>query len=195
MVQRKRSQRDGKISGQLTTQDIQDQMEFLVWREQRSVKNCERFKSNKERLNLPKNEKGIFICEGRIEEDYPLYLPKRSLLTDKIVEHCHLGTLHWGLSITMTEVYVPKLKQRVKSIRYRCHRYKRFHVRALRPHAHCTSVTSVPEQKVLRFSLPSTLFCAVLNTFCSSYRNTICTCQKSVTTLVLYRFTSCTGAV
>ena len=130
-----RSQRGERISGQLTTQDIQDQIDSMILREQRRVEKDERFKSDRERLNLQKNGKGIFVRKGRIEGDYPLYLPERSLLTDKKVEHCHLRTLHVGVSITMTEVrrsyWVPKLRQRVKSIRHRCHGCKRFHARAL----------------------------------------------------------------
>ena len=120
--------------GQLTTQDIQSQIELVILRAQRRFENNERFKSDRERLNLQKNDKGIFICKGRIEGDYPVYLRERSLLTDKIVEHCHLQTLHGGVSITMTEVrrnyWVPKLRQRVKSIRHRCHGCKRFHTKA-----------------------------------------------------------------
>ena len=87
------------------------------------------------KLAPKKNDKGIFICKGRIEGDYTVYLSEGSLLTDKIVEHYHLQTLHGGVSITMTEVrrnyWVTKLnRQRVKSIRHRCQGCKRFHTKA-----------------------------------------------------------------
>ena len=117
-----RSQRLERRSGQLTTEDIKAQIQLVILREQQRIENNERFKSDRDRLNLQKNEKGILICKGRNEGDYPVYLPERSLLTDKIVEHCHLKTLHGGVSTTMTEVrqnyWVPKLRQRVKSIRH-----------------------------------------------------------------------------
>ena len=106
----------------------------MILREQQRIENNEKFESDKERLNLQKNEAGIFICKGRIIGDYPVYLPVRSFLTGKIMEHCHLRTLQGGVDITMTEVRrkysVLKLRQLVKRIRHRYHGCRRFHVKA-----------------------------------------------------------------
>ena len=57
---------------------------------------------------------------------------------------------------------------------------------------HCTRATSVPQRKVLRISLPFTLF---REASCSSYMNAFCTCWKSVPAHVPYRHPSCTGTV
>ena len=74
-------------SGQLTTHEVQAQIQLVTLREQQRDENNERFGSDRERLNLQKNEKGNYICKGRIEGDYPVYLPDRSPLTDKVIEH------------------------------------------------------------------------------------------------------------
>ena len=55
----------------------------------------------------------MYECRGRIQGDYPIYIPKDSLLAKKIVQEAHIRTLHGGVSLTMGEAiknyWIPKL--------------------------------------------------------------------------------------
>ena len=46
----------------------------------------------------------MYECRGRIQGDYPIYIPKDSLLAEKIVQVAHIRTIHGGVSLTMGEV-------------------------------------------------------------------------------------------
>ena len=85
-------------------------------------------------LNLQANETGVLECRGRIEGEYPVYLPRDCVYTQKAVERAHLTTLHSGVSAMMTKVrdrfWVPKLRQLVKRVRSQCWGCKRFRVKA-----------------------------------------------------------------
>ena len=52
-------------------------------------------------LKLQKNEQGLFECRGRIQGDYPIYLPDDDLFNKKLVTSAHENTLHRGVSLTM----------------------------------------------------------------------------------------------
>ena len=47
--------------------------------------------------NLQPNEEGVLECGGRIQGEYPLYLPDTALLVAKIVQRAHVTTLHGGV--------------------------------------------------------------------------------------------------
>ena len=34
-----------------------------------------------------KNQKGLYICKGRIKGEYPEYIPDKSAISDKFIEH------------------------------------------------------------------------------------------------------------
>ena len=55
----------------------------------------------------------MYECRGRIQGDYPINIPKDSLLAEKIVQEAHMQTIHGGKSLTMGEVkknyWIPKL--------------------------------------------------------------------------------------
>ena len=56
------------------------------------------FQEDQQRLNLQKNADGLYECRGRIQGDYPIYLPDDALLSQRLVLHAHLQTLHGGVS-------------------------------------------------------------------------------------------------
>ena len=72
---------------------------------------------------------------GRIIGEYPIYLPKQSLLTERVVQRAHVETIHGGVGLTMAKVrnryWVPKLRQMTKRVLRACHGCKRFHARPL----------------------------------------------------------------
>ena len=81
-------------------------------------------------LNLKENTKGIYECQGRIQGHYPVYLPSKSLLSEKLIFHAHLKTIHGRVNITMTNIrenyWIPRLRQLTKKIISKCHGCKNF---------------------------------------------------------------------
>jgi hypothetical protein len=73
------------------------------------------FAEDKEQLQLEFNESGIWECHGRIQGEYPVYLPDTALFTAKIVQRAHLSTLHGGVGMVMAKFrekyWVPKLRK------------------------------------------------------------------------------------
>ena len=69
----------------------------------RSVSNV-KFLEDKEQLGLALNEDGIWECHGRIQGEYPIYLPDTALFTTKIVQRSQLSTLHGGVAMTTAKV-------------------------------------------------------------------------------------------
>ena len=93
----------------MTTEELVNQKKFWTKREQQHYKNDRKssnkqnkFKSDTEHLNLKENAEAIFECQGRIQGHYPLYLPSKSSLTEKLIFHAYLKTIHGGVNITMT---------------------------------------------------------------------------------------------
>ena len=94
-----------------------------------------RFQEDQQRLNLQKNANGLYECRGRIQGDYPIYLPDDALFRKKLVMHAHLQTLHWGVSLTIAKIGekygIPRLRRLTKRVINECRGCKRFHVTAL----------------------------------------------------------------
>ena len=62
------------------------------------------FDETKEALNLKKNKQGLYECWGRIIGDYPIFVPGKTLLAEKMVEKTHYQTLHGRVNLTMTGI-------------------------------------------------------------------------------------------
>ena len=127
-------EKDQRRFGTLRTQEIQKAKSTWIKLVQEVHEKSEAFKEDKGRLNLRKNDSGIYICQGRIIGDYPIYLPRSALFAEKLVMDAHLNTLHGGVGDTMTKVrekyWIPKLRQLTKSVRYRCNGCKKFQTTA-----------------------------------------------------------------
>ena len=109
-------------------------MEMLIKGEQSKFEEIEAFQNDVKQLNLVKNIKEIYECQGRIQGDYPTYIPKNSKLAEKIIQHSHKKTHHGGVILTMTAVrdqyWIPNLRQLTKRIIKNCYGYKRYHIKA-----------------------------------------------------------------
>ena len=85
-------------------------------------------------LNLQPNQEGLLECQGRIQGEYPVYIPETSILGLRLVEEAHKETLHGGVGLTMARVYarywIPKLRQLMKKVRKSCHGCKKFQASA-----------------------------------------------------------------
>ena len=83
------------------------------------------------RLNLQRNDEGIYVCKGRIQGHYPVYLLLRVTLSEIMVQDAHILTLHRGVGITMARMrehyWIPRLRQLTKSVINHCYGWKKFH--------------------------------------------------------------------
>lgn len=88
----------------LRTEEIESARRTWIKQIQSAHEETNKFKQDKERLNLQKYQHGIYVCIGRVEGDYPIYLPMNDVFSQKLVEHSHKKTLHGGVGFTITEV-------------------------------------------------------------------------------------------
>ena len=120
-----------KTNGPLTTSEIKQQQTWFIKRVQKKVADTDKFKADKQYLNLEENEVGLHLCKGRIQGDFPIYLPNTSILSEKIIQECHKLTLHGGVTTTMAKVrakfWIPKLRQITKRMLRLCHGCKNFY--------------------------------------------------------------------
>lgn len=124
-----------KIGGPLITAEINRRIELWVRDSQVRCLNTASFKEDQLRLNLQKNEDGLYEWRGCIKGDYPIYLSESALFTKKLVMHLHTQTLIVGVAMTMAKVrekyWVPPLRRLTKQVIRSCHGCKRFQVVAL----------------------------------------------------------------
>lgn len=125
------SNKSEKMKGPLQTEEIESAKLRWIKQTQSNHENTDKFKEDKERLNLQKDHRDVYRCMGRIEGDYPIYLPSDDLFTQRMIEHSHKRTLHGGVGFTMADMrrryWIPRLRQLIKSAIHRCHGCKRFH--------------------------------------------------------------------
>ena len=124
--------RKTKVSGPLTAEKVLVQRKFLIKREQNLYSNTNNFEISRQQLNLKMNQEGIYECYGPIQGDYPVFIPNKSVLAEKLVEEAHLQTIHGGVTLTMARIrdqyWIPTLRQLVKIIIKRCYGCKRFNI-------------------------------------------------------------------
>ncbi|XP_028404086.1 uncharacterized protein LOC114526758 [Dendronephthya gigantea] len=120
-----------KVNRPLVTEETQKQMKFLIKRAQSESEALEIFKVDSTRLNLQKNGEGIYVCQGRIQGEYPVYLPAKHVLSELVVKQAHMKTLHGGVALIMSKVrdefWIPKLRTLAKKVLSCCYGCKRFH--------------------------------------------------------------------
>ena len=54
-------------------------------------------------LNLQRNTNDMFEYRGRIQRDYPIYIPNNFLLADKILQEANIKTIHGAVSLATGE--------------------------------------------------------------------------------------------
>ncbi|XP_068734462.1 uncharacterized protein [Montipora capricornis] len=124
------------IRGPMTTAELAEHELFWIKRTQKEGMSNTNFIADQGQLNLQQNKHGLLECRGRVQGDYPMYLPDSDLFTAKMVQHAHGTTLHGGVSLTMTKVrekfWVPRLRKLVKKTVKNCSGCKRFQAVALK---------------------------------------------------------------
>ena len=81
-------------------------------------------------LDLQENVEGIYVCRGQIEGSHPVFIPRDSLLAEKLIFQDHKNTLHGWVILTMTKVrsnyWIPTLRKLTKSVVRKCYGCRRF---------------------------------------------------------------------
>ena len=130
-----RVQRGKRIAGPLTTEELDKQKLFWEKRAQRQCAGSNHFQEDRLKLNLQVNHDGLLEYRGRIQGDYPVYLPDSAIYAEKLVQYAHEVTLHGGVGLTMAKVrethWIPRLRQLTKRVIRRCYGCKRFNLTAL----------------------------------------------------------------
>ena len=99
-VRNRRQQRKGP----LTTEEIETAThQWIVWT-QADAERDPKFPNLKNQLNIQKDNRGLYVCVGRVQGHYPVYLPSKSLFTEKLLMDAHRMTLHGGVGLTMTSL-------------------------------------------------------------------------------------------
>lgn len=105
-------------------------------RTQQQAMNTEKFVEDKDQLNLQLNANGIWEFRGRIQGEYPLYLPDSVMFTTKLVVRAHVYTLHGGVGLVMAKIrekyWVPRLRKLAKKVITDCWGCKKFQAIAVK---------------------------------------------------------------
>ena len=121
--------RESRQSGPITKSEISEAEGAWI---QSTQKTCNMATN----LQLAKDEASLRRCYGRIQGNTPVFIPRKSTLARRIIEHCHTQMLHGRVSATISKVrqkhWIPKLRSLVKSVRYNCNHWKRYWVKVLR---------------------------------------------------------------
>ena len=100
-----RVKKTDRWTGPLKAEETQLQVRWWIKREQARYSKTENFEEDQLRLNLQKNPvDGVYECRGRIQGDYPTYIPPKSLLAEKMVQDAHVLSLHGGVGLTMSSL-------------------------------------------------------------------------------------------
>ena len=70
-----KSKKQVTTTGPLITKEIRQPVEWYIKRVQDGYSNTDEFQEDKLRLNLQPNTRGLYECRGRIQGEFPLYLP------------------------------------------------------------------------------------------------------------------------
>ena len=123
--------------GPLQFQELRQTEEMLIKIAQRGV-NPDDYKE----LNLQTSPNGLLMCHGRLQGDYPFFLPRNSFLAGPVVQRAHKLTLHGGVASTMAKVrekyWIPQLRSLVKTVRRSCYRCRRYQAQPYPPPSQAT---------------------------------------------------------
>ena len=77
---------------------------WWIRRVQKRVQNQPHFVKVAEELGLRTNTDNLLVCHGRIQGQYPVFIPRESKLAEKLVQRIHIETLHRGVNLSMAAV-------------------------------------------------------------------------------------------
>ena len=117
--------------GPLSVQELTEAEVDWIKAAQRDLKSQENYKQLSNKFGLTEDSKGVIRCKGRLEYadlpaevKKPIILPKDHHLTFLEIQRCHKKVHHCGVKSTFAELrtkfWVPKRRQAVKKILFRC---------------------------------------------------------------------------
>ena len=62
------------------------------------------FNEIKRNSEFEEEQTRLYECHGRIIGDYPIFLLRKTLLAEKMIERAHYQTLQGGVNVTMTDI-------------------------------------------------------------------------------------------
>ena len=90
-INKTRNSEHKRKTGALTTEEI-NYLKLLSEKTQKKCAGFQQFEDDK--LKLQMSHDGALECRGRIQGDYPVYLPESEMYTEKLVPKCerHIGS-------------------------------------------------------------------------------------------------------
>ena len=104
LIRNLRGDKARRSKGPLTIEEIEMQRHLLLKRALDNSKRDERFEDHCVHPNPQENADGLLECRGRIQGDYPIYLPDSHPFAEKMVAEAHISILHGGVSLTMAKI-------------------------------------------------------------------------------------------
>ena len=78
------------------------------------------------------NREVIYKFDGRLQGDYHVFFPNKSVLAETLLEEVHLQTFHRGVTLTMVkrrdQCWITTLRKLAKRIIKKCCGCKRFSI-------------------------------------------------------------------
>ena len=94
-VKEKAKRKKGPLSTNKTEFELMEMIKIYHNKHEGETK----FKQTEQQLNFKRNGNGINECHGRIIGDCPIFIPKSTLLAEKLVERAHYQTLPGGVTL------------------------------------------------------------------------------------------------
>ena len=121
------------MSSPVKTNETEKSKKLLRKHQQGNVETTENFKKYQGRLNLHKNGTEIYECREKVQGHYQIYIPRISLLDEKITYRTHKRTMHGGVILKMVVIrekyWIPKLRQIPKRVIRKFFGCKKFHTK------------------------------------------------------------------
>ena len=76
--------RKHRLKGPLTTNELLKQRKLIIRKVKLQYCDTESFKINQKQLNVKVSEEGLYRCFGIIQSELPLFIPKKSVLAEKL---------------------------------------------------------------------------------------------------------------
>lgn len=171
-----RVDKNQRLTGPLTTKETDRLLQWWIKRVQSKNEKRAKFKADQEQLNLKKNAEGDYEYRGRMQGDYPIYLPDGEVFTEKLVLHAHKISVHGGVGLTMTKLreksWVPRLRRLTKRLIRSC--LPASDSRPLQPLSHLQVTCQETEQMDLRPTRTTRkLECILLDTLSTRERTRV----------------------
>ena len=132
----KKAHQEKLITGPLSTEEVEKVKNAWTLRAQRNI---DLTADNMQALGVKKDADGMYRWDGRFAEEYPVFIPRDSELTEPLIRHYHQKCLHGGISMTMSEIrkdfWIPTLRRLSKKIIKQCNICKVFAAKPYDPPA------------------------------------------------------------